>query len=178
MNLLVLQPICEKGGRNLLFFVCFVMKETKDKIEALLQQYLEDEKYFVVDIKVSLSKVHSKVVILLDSDAGISIDECSEISRKIGKDLDEIMPDKYTLEVSSPGVDIPLTFNRQYHKNVGRNLKVVLKSGQEYKGLLETVEAEKIIIREDKKVKKGEVIEPLAIAFEEIKQAQVLISFK
>lgn len=178
MNLLVLQPICEKGGRNLLFFVCLVMKETKEKIEALLQQYLEDGKYFVVDIKVSLSKIHSKVVILLDSDTGISIDECSDISRKIGKDLDEIMPDKYTLEVSSPGVDIPLTFERQYRKNIGRNLKVVLKNGEERKGLLESVEAEKIVIKEDKKVKKGEVIEPLSILFEDIKQAQVIISFK
>lgn len=150
----------------------------KEQIEAALEQYLENGKYFVVDVKVSLSKVQSKVLILIDSDEGISIDECGEISQKIGKDLDEIMPDKYRLEVSSPGVDIPLKFERQYRKNIGRNLKVVFTDGQTKIGKLESIENQQITLLEDRKLKKGEVNKPISIQLSEIKQAQVLISFK
>jgi ribosome maturation factor RimP len=150
----------------------------KEQIESALEQYLQNGKYFVVDVRVSLSKVQSKVLILIDSDEGISIDECGEISHQIGKDLDEIIPDKYRLEVSSPGVDIPLKFDRQYRKNVGRNLKVIFIDGQTKTGKLESVDNQQITLLEERKLKKGEVNKPIAIQFSEIKQAQVLISFK
>ncbi len=150
----------------------------KEQIESALQQYLEDGKYYIVNIKVSLSKVQSKVLILIDSDEGITIDECGAISQKVGKDLDEIIPDKYRLEVSSPGVDIPLTFERQYRKNIGRNLKVVFVDGQVKTGKLEAVQVDNITLTEDRKLKKGEVNTPIEIEFIKIKQAQVLISFK
>jgi ribosome maturation factor RimP len=150
----------------------------KDQIESALQQYLQNGKYFVVDVKVSLSKVQSKVLILIDSDEGITIDECGEISHEIGKDLDEIMTEKYRLEVSSPGVDFPLKFDRQYRKNVGRNLKVIFTDGQTKTGKLESVDNQQITLLEDRKLKKGEVNKPIVIQFSEIKQAQVLISFK
>ncbi|CAH0995479.1 Ribosome maturation factor RimP [Emticicia aquatica] len=152
--------------------------EVKQKIEQLLEPLLENDKFFVVDIKVSLSKVHSKVTILLDSDEGIKIDECTAISRKLGVDIDEMMPEKYTLEVSSPGVDIPLKSDRMYRKNVGRSLKITLKDGSELKGVLESVGSEEIIIIEDKKRKKKEEIVPMSIPFVNIKESQVIISFK
>lgn len=152
--------------------------EVKQKIEQLLEPLLENDKFFIVDIKVSLSKVHSKVTILLDSDEGIRIDECTAISRQLGTDIDEMMPEKYTLEVSSPGVDFPLKSERMYRKNIGRSLKVIQNDGTEIKGVLETVEAEQITIVEDKKRKKNEEIVPVAIPFGNIKQSEVIISFK
>ncbi|GGD58757.1 ribosome maturation factor RimP [Emticicia aquatilis] len=152
--------------------------EVKQKIEQLLEPLLENDKFFIVDIKVSLSKVHSKVTILLDSDEGIKIDECTAISRQLGTDIDEMMPEKYTLEVSSPGVDFPLKSERMYRKNIGRSLKVIQNDGTEIKGVLETVEAEQITVIEDKKRKKNEEIVPVAIPFGNIKQSEVIISFK
>ncbi|RYU91794.1 ribosome maturation factor RimP [Emticicia agri] len=155
--------------------------EHRQKIEELLEPLLENDKFFVVDIKVSLSRLNSKVTVLLDSDAGIGIDECSEISRKLGKELDEIMPDKYTLEVSSPGIDFPLKSERMYRKNIGRNLKVVLNDGKEVKGKLEGLANQEITLIEDKKrtgKAKNEPIEPIIISLENIKEAQVIISFK
>lgn len=162
------------------FFDCIGVNimEIKEKVIQILQNHLENDKYFIVDIKVSLSKVHSKVLILIDSDAGISIDECSTISRKIGLELDELMPEKYTLEVSSPGVDVPLKTERMYRKNIGRNLKVVLKDGKELKGQFQGIENEQISIIEEKKRKKGEEIVPLVISLEEIKESKVIVSFK
>jgi len=155
--------------------------DQKQKIEELLQPLLENDKYFIADVKVSLSRVNSKVTVLLDSDEGITIDECTEISRKLGKELDEIMPDKYTLEVSSPGIDFPLKSERMYRKNIGRNLKVILKDGKEVKGKLEGLANQEITLIEDKKrtgKAKNEPIEPINISLENIKEAQVIISFK
>lgn len=155
--------------------------EHKQKIEELLQPLLEDGKYFVADIKVSLSRLNSKVTVLIDTDEGIGIDECTDISRKLGKELDEIMPDKYTLEVSSPGIDFPLKSERMYRKNIGRSLKVVLKDGSEIKGKLEGLANQEITLIEDKKrtgKAKNDPIEPINISLENIKEAQVIISFK
>ncbi|WP_435355629.1 ribosome maturation factor RimP [Emticicia sp. SJ17W-69] len=152
--------------------------EVKSKIEQLLQPLLENDKFFVVDIKVSLSKLNSKVTILLDSDEGIKIDECRAISRQLGESLDEIMPEKYTLEVSSPGVDVLLKSERMYRKNIGRSLQITLKNGTIVKGKLEEVDSQKITIIEEKKRKKTEEIIPMSIAFDTIKESQVIISFK
>jgi ribosome maturation factor RimP len=152
--------------------------EIKAQIEQLLQPLLEDDRIFIVDVKVSLSKLNSKVTILLDSDEGIKIDECRTISKSLGENLDALMPEKYTLEVSSPGVDVLLKSERMYRKNVGRDLKVTLKDATIVKGLLENVEPSQITIIEDKKRKKGEEIVPLMISFDNIKESQVIISFK
>lgn len=155
--------------------------EHRQKIEELLQPLLEDDKYFVVDIKVSLSRLNSKVTVLVDSDEGIGIDKCTEISRNLGKELDEMMPDKYTLEVSSPGVDFPLKSERMYRKNIGRSLKVVLTDGKEITGKLEGLANHEITLIEDKKrtgKAKNDPIVPIIISLENIKEAQVIISFK
>ena len=152
--------------------------EVKQKIDRLLAPLLENDKFFVVDIKVSLSKVYSKVTILLDSDEGIKIDECTAISRQLGTDIDEMMHEKYTLEVSSPGVDYPLKSERMYRKNIGRNLKVIQNDGSEIKGILESIDAEQITIIEDKKRKKSEAIVPVSIRLINIKESEVIVSFK
>ncbi len=150
----------------------------KQKIEQLLQPLLENDKFFVVDIKVSMSRLNSKVTILLDSDEGIKIDECRAISRQLGESLDEIMPENYTLEVSSPGVDVLLKTERMYRKNIGRSLQITLIDGAIVKGKLEDVDNQQVTIIEEKKRKKTEEIIPMTIAFEKIKESQVIISFK
>ncbi|MGC5198619.1 hypothetical protein, partial [Aphanothece microscopica] len=50
----------------------------KELIEAALEPYLEEGKYFIVDIQIKSSRVSQKVMILLDSDEGITIQECAD----------------------------------------------------------------------------------------------------
>ena len=155
--------------------------DIKSKIEELLIPLLEDNKFFVVDVKVSLSKLRSKVLILLDSDEGILIDDCSKISRALGTELDEILPDAYTLEVSSPGVDTPLSSVRHYRKNIGRNVLVKLLDGTEKTGKLLEVSETGISVEETKKkskTNKVETIEIHQIEYQLIKETKVTISFK
>jgi ribosome maturation factor RimP len=155
----------------------------KAKIEEILCELQnEGENFFVVDVLASASKIKTKVSILLDTDAGISIDECAEISRKVDSRLDELnlLENAYTLEVSSPGVDQPLKLNRQYIKNIGRNVKVLLKDGTEKTGKLEAVSdtAITLSVLTNTKKKQTTPAEPLVLVFDNINKTQVLISFK
>jgi len=152
----------------------------KEKIVELLSTLLEDDKFFIVEVQVSASKVRQKVTVLIDSDAGISIDECAEISWKLGEMLEtqEVLPDAYTLEVSSPGVDYPLAMPRQFRKNVGRTLRVIAKDGVEKKGKLISADEEGFVLLEElKKKKKDQVPAELPFVYANIAKAQVQITF-
>jgi ribosome maturation factor RimP len=148
-----------------------------ERIEEVISPFLADGVFFVVDIKITVSKIRSKILILVDSDEGISIDQCGEISRQVGVILDEIIDTPFVLEVSSPGIDTPLKLIRQYKKNIGRNLKVILQDGQELRGNLLVVDETSIQIQPEQK-KKKELLEPKTLLLEDIRQATVLVSFK
>jgi len=95
--------------------------EILEVIEPLLQ-----EPYFLVDVELSSSRGGPLVRIFLDTDDGITIDECAEWSRELGDvfDVRELFRGRYTLEVASPGLNRPLRLPRQYRKNIGRNLRL------------------------------------------------------
>lgn len=169
--------------------------DDKAHVIELLQPYLNDGQIYVVDVQVvGRQGGRIKVTVLLDSDAGITIDECAEISRRLGGQMDEMNffgESAFTLEVSSPGVDYPLTFPRQYVRNIGRKLVVALIDGGMRKGKLESVADDHIVLdvepeQKSKSKKKKEadasveapVAGPTPIYFEQIKKANVEISFK
>jgi ribosome maturation factor RimP len=159
--------------------------EWRAKIAEVLEPYLEGGRFFVVDVQVSASRIKPKVTVLLDSDAGITIDECAEISRKLGQRLEELnwFETAYTLEVSSPGVDFPLTSRRQYVKHVGRQLQVSRRDGSTHMGTLQEVGKDSLTLLEappkgKKKPVSAEPVPPLTIPFADIQQSQVLVSFK
>ncbi len=152
----------------------------EQKIEIILQDLLEEE-YFIIDIQFKQRESSAKLVILLDGDQGISIDKCVEVSRKLAKNIEEedLIETAFVLEVSSAGVDTPLKYQRQYTRNIGRKLKILLLDGSEKTGVLKNVEDLAIEIEEEQKSKKKKIeIEPsLKIFFNDIKQTNVLISF-
>lgn len=159
---------------------CWQKMNVKEKIIELLSTLLEDDTFFIVEVQVSPSKIRPKVTVLIDSDAGISIDECAEISRKLDDliEAEELIPHAYTLEVSSPGVDYPLAMPRQFRKNIGRTLRVVLKDGTEKKGQLESVTEEGfVLVEEVKKKKKDQLPVELVFAYTDISKVEVQIKF-
>jgi ribosome maturation factor RimP len=157
----------------------------KEHLEVLLAPFLEEGNYFLVDIQVKATKTSQKVTILVDKDEGITIQECTSISRRLAKQLEEleVFADPYTLEVSSPGLDQPLVLLRQYLKNLGRNLKVALKTGEIITGeLIEAKEGEITLqLPEPKKKSKIPLDQALLrreIPMDTISKALVEISFK
>lgn len=148
----------------------------KETVVKFVDKAVENTDYYVVDITVSDSKIKRKITVFLDTDEGITIEQCRLFSRELGNQLEEIIEEAFTLEVSSPGADSPLKFERQYIKNIGRNLKVTKTDKTEIKGKLTEVNAGTITIEPEakKKVKP----EAMTISLEEIKEAKVIISFK
>jgi len=158
------------------------MKLNEDSLREMVERNLNDPTLFVVAVKQSDSGNQSKIKIILDGDKGITIDQCAEISRRIGAELDEVdlSDNSYLLEVTSPGVDFPLQLLRQYVKNVGRKVKVVLKDRSEKKGILKSVqdkfiELEAEVKSKNKKENKSELVE---IPFDKIEKTNIQISFK
>lgn len=112
---------------------------------------LEDQPhYFLVEIKI---KPTNNVKVFLDGDQGITIEKCISINRALYKLLEEsqLFPEgDFSLEVSSPGLDEPLKLYRQYVKNTGRLVEVVLKDGRKMDGKLLEVNETSLVIEETK----------------------------
>src|SRR5436190_13576294 len=100
------------------------MMDLKGKIEELVLSNLENKDLFIVDTLLSGSAGMRKITVLLDGNNGVTIEDCARLSRKLGVIIEEteLIDSAYLLEVSSPGVEQPLTLKRQYVKNVGRRL--------------------------------------------------------
>ena len=125
--------------------------------------------------------VNGKLIILVDGDNGIGIAECVQISRYVGFKLEEedVIKTPYNLEVSSPGIDTPLTLTRQYTKNIGRDLSIKMADGAKREGTLTAITQDAVTIEEKikQKGKKIEIIESV-IPIEQITETKVVISFK
>jgi ribosome maturation factor RimP len=125
------------------------MTEILEKMRGLLLPLLDQRGAFLVDISLRSEKGGKLVQAYIDTDKGITIEECAVISREFAQELDRVnlLQGSYRLEVSSPGIDKPLRMLRQYRKNVGRRFKVVHQSTETRTtlvGKLQSVEDERL----------------------------------
>lgn len=148
------------------------------RVAELVEEKIADRPdLFLVSIKMT----GNKLVILVDGDNGIGIADCVAISRHVGFHLEEenTIEEAYNLEVSSPGIDMPLTQPRQYTKNTGRTLSVKMDDGAKREGTLSSVTEDAIVINEKIKEKGKKAVEvESVIPFSKITETKVLISFK
>jgi ribosome maturation factor RimP len=157
------------------------MSLTTAAVEKMLEGILPEGDLFLVSVNVSDSPIKPKVTIIADGDQGISIDKCASISRRLAKRIEEQQGEEFSfvLEVTSPGIDQPLSSPRQYQRNVGRKLKIKLENGEEKTGLLNEVSENGILFTEESKGKiKKLAAEPIEVPFADIAKANIVISFK
>jgi ribosome maturation factor RimP len=158
------------------------MTDLKQAIEEIAEKHLPDENHFIVEVKLSEKSGKKLLNILLDADEGVTIRACAKLSRAVSEELEakEMMPEAYILEVSSPGLDFPLSSRRQFEKNIGRELKISLTSGEEIEGkLLEVSEAGvKMLVKKKKEKGKKATEEEVSFLFEDMKKSIVQVSFK
>ena len=105
-------------------------------------------------------------------DRNLSLDEVTSVSKQISEVVDvlpELGDKPFTLEVTSPGVDRPLTLDRHWRKNVGRLVKIVTKDGQSINGRIKSFNGNQVEIS----LPKSEVI----LQRETIKRAIIEIEF-
>ncbi len=152
----------------------------KAQIEQLLNDFLAGrEDLFLIDIKFSATD-HIRVI--LDGDEGFTLQDCLDASRAIENNMDREEHD-FSLEVMSAGLSEPLSSPRQYRKNVGRSLELLMNDSSEVEGELVKVEDDSISLilkyRKPKDIGKGkvDVVEEKQFFYSDIKKALVAIKF-
>ena len=109
----------------------------KDQISELVTPAVSDQGFYLEDVHVATPGSHRIVTCIVDGDASLNLDQVTSVSRVISELLDEAAfmgETPFTLEVTSPGVDRPLTQPRHFAKNVDRLLKIIKLDGSEVTG--------------------------------------------
>ncbi len=149
-----------------------------DQIQSLVQEKIAGTENFLVEVKVS----PSKVIVLIDHPQGIKIEDCVAVSRFLQEKLDTTdVFEKHELEVGSPGMEEPLKVLQQYIKRLGKNVAVTTFDGIRHTGILLSADANNIQLEETLIVKTGKKkekqIQNSSIPFTNIKETKVIFSF-
>jgi ribosome maturation factor RimP len=152
------------------------MKTTDEKIFELLQPSVESLGFILYGIEY-LPQLSSAVLrVLIDKEGGITVGELQKAARQVGAELDvaDMISSKYTLEVSSPGMDRPLFTPEHCLQNIGAKVAVRLKAKMEerrnYSGVLLSFEDNVMHIESEE----GRVTLPWA----EVDKARLVPEFK
>ena len=151
--------------------------EIRSKLADLAEKSLKPGQ-FLVDV-IASSRNLSKVTVVIDGDAGVTIDDCGDLSRELSAKLDELDfgTGRYVLEVTTPGLDQPLKLHRQYAKNVGRRLKVKRHDKSILTGTLVRADEQGIVLIQEVREGKNRSQTEVPVSFDEIEKAFVMISF-
>lgn len=149
-----------------------------DRLRALLEPLVAAKGLDLEEIETSKAGKRRMLRIIVDSDDGVELDACAELSREVSDLLDEtdtMGEDEYVLEVSSPGADRPLTEHRHYIRAIGRLVKFQTSDGGELIARILDVDDEGV----DLEVPgvKGRKATARRIAFNDIAKARVEIEF-
>ncbi|MBW3520809.1 MULTISPECIES: ribosome assembly cofactor RimP [unclassified Chryseobacterium] len=154
--------------------------EFRKNIETLLNDFLQTrEDLFLIDLKFSAG---DDITVILDGDNGVTVQDCLDASRAIEFNMDREEHD-FSLQVMSAGLSEPLSTPRQFQKNIGREIEVLLTDSSEIEGELAKIDEEKITLvlryRKPKEVGKGkvDVEEEKEIPYSDIKKALVVLKF-
>ncbi|MDR0955257.1 MAG: ribosome assembly cofactor RimP [Rikenellaceae bacterium] len=112
------------------------------KIEEIIGSFTEGTDLFPVEVKISPA---NEVEVVIDSDTGVTIDQCVALSRAIEEGFDREAED-FELSVLSAGIGQPLKLPRQYQNTLGKPVEVVLKNGMKYAGTLEAVDEKSLTL--------------------------------
>ncbi len=111
------------------------------RVLALLEPVVSGAGYDLEDLTLSAAGKRSVVRLLVDKDGGVTLDDVADVSRLVSDALDAadeqdptLLGTSYVLEVSSPGVDRPLTEPRHWRRNVGRLVRASLRDGSVAEG--------------------------------------------
>ena len=170
----------KRPSQECLFSYRQLNMEFRTKIEELLAAFLmEREDLFLIDLKISAS---DDVTVILDGDNGVSLQDCLDASRAIEFNMDREEHD-FSLQVMSAGLSEPLATPRQFRKNIGRELDILMNDDTKTEGELAKVDDEKITLilryRKPKEIGKGkvDVVEEKEIPYSDIKKALVTVKF-
>jgi ribosome maturation factor RimP len=126
------------------------------KLTELLRPAVEETGKELLGIEFVSAGKHSILRLFIDHENGINVDDCAEVSRQVGAilDVEDPISSEYSLEVSSPGLDRPLFEKSHFEAVIGETIEVKLSiplnGRRKFKGLLEAVENDSLVIVVDR----------------------------
>ncbi len=151
------------------------MATLETRLAEMLTPAVEALGYEVWGIEYVQAGKHSILRVYIDSEKGISVDDCAESSRQISAilDVEDPISHEFTLEVSSPGLDRPLFNAAQYARYIGEDVKVQLtmpvEGSRNLKGVIDTVDGQMLTIKVDDKA--------LVVALDNIRKGNIIAKF-
>ena len=105
-------------------------EEAFNKIKALAETLLQEEKMELADMELLREGRGWVLRLFIDKTGGVTLDDCASVSRQFGDQLEveDLIPFRYTLEVSSPGLDRPLKKDRDFLRHIGNQIQVITRS--------------------------------------------------
>jgi ribosome maturation factor RimP len=148
------------------------LPEIKEELKQRLLPLIEEEDLELVELDLVGKPPHYILRIFVDKVGGVNVEECADLSRRLSDYLDteDLIQGRYTLEVSSPGLERPLLNLEDFRRKIGERVKVDLKfpldEKREIKGeIVEVRENEVVLALEDKvetipgdRIEKGRII--------------------
>ncbi|CAN2241236.1 ribosome maturation factor RimP [Candidatus Planktophila dulcis] len=148
----------------------------KDQISEYITPALHKAGYFLEDVNLVSPGQHRIVTVIVDGESALNLDQVTVASKLVSELLDEATfmgETPFTLEVTSPGIDRPLTLPRHFAKNIDRLLKVTKTDGVVITGRILTNTDNDLTLSVTEKKDVKEVV----ISLGDIKRAQVEIEF-
>ena len=144
-----------------------------ENIIEIASEIAESDGFFLIDVTFRGTEKNRVIEVFIDGEKNITAEDCAQISRKMNSVIDEkqMIKSNYRLDVSSPGVDRPLRFLKQYKKHLNRQFEITYKVGEKknhLKGKLVKIEDEMLTFLTSKET---------VINYNDIIKAKVLISF-
>ncbi len=148
----------------------------KDQISELITPALQQAGYFLEDVNIVSPGNHRIVTVIVDGETALNLDQVTVASKLVSELMDEapfMGETPFTLEVTSPGIDRPLTLPRHFAKNVTRLLKVTQNDGAVITGRITSNTDNDVTLSVAEKKETKEVV----VALADIKRAVVEIEF-
>jgi ribosome maturation factor RimP len=132
-----------------------MMRVTVAGLYKLFEPGIQALGFELVDVEYSADGGRNVLRIYIDRPAGITVDDCAKVSRQVSAvlDVEDPIPEGYTLEVSSPGLDRPLVKREDFERFAGQQVKVRMREAvaerRNFKGTLVGVEGDAIVVQVD-----------------------------
>ena len=152
---------------------------TEEQIEEAIFEIAEEELAeiggYVLEVNLKGSRGSRSVVVIADTEIGITLDDIATTSKAIEQRLDEtdLLTEKYVLEVTSPGLDRPLKTDRDFRRRLGNNVRIehtAIEHSSPTEGEIVEVADGRVTVKTDEKTE-------LVLPLEQIIQGKILLEW-
>ena len=140
-----------------------------EEISAAIRPIIEATGNYLEELTITTAGKVKILTVIVDSDAHLNLDQVTAVTKEISQVIEELPAlgeTAFTLEVTSPGLDRPLTKPRHWRKNLDRLVKITMTSGQVIEGRIGAASETSVLVDEN------------TVSYEDIKRAVLEIEFK